>query len=184
MDSLTLLTTRRSNKKLIAPAPNKEQLETMFKAALHVPDHGHLQPYRFFVLESEKLERLSNLLKNAVIELNLDEKLLKKAESFTTRTPMIIAVVSHVTENIAKVPAYEQELTAGCAAYAIQLAANSMGFDNVWVTGPWIQGTKIREAFHCRSQDKIIGLIMIGTAENKNLLEVKKININQVVCEF
>lgn len=31
MDALTLLTTRKSNKKLTAPAPNAEQLERILK---------------------------------------------------------------------------------------------------------------------------------------------------------
>ena len=58
MDTLTLLTTRRSNKKLIAPAPNKEQLEKIFQAALRAPDHGKLQPYHFVVIEHEGLNKL------------------------------------------------------------------------------------------------------------------------------
>ncbi len=35
MDALTLLTQRKSNKKLTAPAPSQVQLEQMFQAALH-----------------------------------------------------------------------------------------------------------------------------------------------------
>ena len=45
METIELLQTRRSNKKLIAPAPNKAQLEQIFQAALRTPDHGKLQPY-------------------------------------------------------------------------------------------------------------------------------------------
>ena len=51
MDALTLLTTRKSNKKLTAPAPNTEQLELILQAAMHVPDHGKLHPYHFVVME-------------------------------------------------------------------------------------------------------------------------------------
>ena len=73
MDTLTLLTTRRSNKKLTAPAPNKAQLEQIFQAALRTPDHGKLQPYHFVVIENEGLDKLETLLKDAVMELNLGE---------------------------------------------------------------------------------------------------------------
>lgn len=38
MDALQLLTTRRSEKKLTAPAPDKAQLDVIFQAALNVPD--------------------------------------------------------------------------------------------------------------------------------------------------
>ena len=40
MDALTLLTSRSSEKNLTLPAPNQEQLEKIFQAALHAPDHG------------------------------------------------------------------------------------------------------------------------------------------------
>lgn len=46
MDALTLLTTRKSNKKLTTPAPNAEQLERIFEAAMRAPDHGKLHPYK------------------------------------------------------------------------------------------------------------------------------------------
>ena len=45
MEALTLLTQRKSNKKLTAPAPSQVQLEQMFQAALRAPDHGKLEPY-------------------------------------------------------------------------------------------------------------------------------------------
>ncbi|URL05647.1 NAD(P)H nitroreductase [Avibacterium sp. 21-595] len=181
MDALTLLTSRRSNKKLFAPAPSKAQLEQIFQAALHVPDHGKLQPYRFVVIEKEGLTQLGDLLKNAVQEFNLGEERLKKAENLPNRAPMIIAVIAKIQKDIAKVPVWEQMLTAGCATYAMQLAANAQGFDNVWVTGPWVDGSDLRQAFHCENSDKIVAFIMLGTAEEKINRESKQINLEQFV---
>ena len=74
MDALKLLTERYSEKKLSAPAPDKHQLTQMFQAALRSPDHGRLQPYRFIVIEQDKMTELSRLLKSAVHELNLGEE--------------------------------------------------------------------------------------------------------------
>ena len=81
MDALTLLTTRKSNKKLTAPAPNAEQLEQIFQAAMHAPDHGKLHPYHFVVMENDGLNKLETLLKAAVMEFDLGEEKLKKAEN-------------------------------------------------------------------------------------------------------
>ena len=44
-----------------------------------------------------------------------------------------------------------------CAAYALQLAASAQGFDNVWITGMWVNSPLLREAFECADKDKIIG---------------------------
>jgi len=166
MRTIELLQTRRSNKKLVAPAPNKEQLAQIFQAALRTPDHGKLQPYHFVVVEQAGFTRLANLLTAAAIEMNLDEKQFAKVNKICA-APMIIGVVAKIDNNIAKVPVWEQMLTAGCAAYGIQLAAQDLGFDNVWVTGKWVNGSELRQAFGCAEQDKVVALILLGTAAER-----------------
>ena len=47
MDALQLLITRRSSKKLAAPAPDAGQLEQILQAATQVPDHGNMRPFHF-----------------------------------------------------------------------------------------------------------------------------------------
>ena len=51
------------------------------------------------------------------------------------------------------------------------MAAQAQGFDNVWISGKWVNGTALREAFGCREQDRVIALVMIGTG-------MKKPNVN------
>ncbi|MDA3978328.1 MULTISPECIES: nitroreductase family protein [Gallibacterium] len=179
MDALDLLLNRHSDKNLIAPAPNAEELEILFKAAKHVPDHGKLTPYRFVVIEHEGLQKLGDLLKDAVNEFNLGEDRLAKAEGFPKRAPMFIAVIAEINKEIKKVPAWEQMLSAGCATYALQLAANALGYANVWVTGPWIDGSALRQAFGCREHDKIVALVMIGTAQDNSVRPNKEYNKNK-----
>ncbi|WP_188213763.1 nitroreductase family protein [Neisseria subflava] len=165
MDALNLLTTRRSSKKLTAPAPNAEQLEQMLQAATQVPDHGNMRPYRFTVIQSEAgLQRFRGLLNKTVTELNFGDDAMKKAERVGNMAPMIIGVTFVPNREVAKPkPEWEQMLTAGCAAYALQLAASAQGFDNVWITGMWVNSPLLREAFECTDKDKIIGLMMIGS---------------------
>ncbi len=53
MDMLQGLQSRVSMPLLVAPAPNSEQLENIWQAALRAPDHGNLKPYRFILVEGE-----------------------------------------------------------------------------------------------------------------------------------
>lgn len=181
MDALQLLIERSSQKKLCEPAPNQQQLNQIFQAALRAPDHGKLQPYRFVVIGKEKMTDFSELLKSAVHELNLGEERLKKAEGLAGRAPMIIGVVAKLDPNIKKVPDWEQLLCAGCATYAMQLAANALGFKNVWISGPWLEGSALRDAFHCETQDKIIGFILLGSGEEKLEREKKSLSLEEVI---
>ncbi|HGO5855758.1 TPA: nitroreductase family protein [Mannheimia haemolytica] len=163
MQILDLLHHRRSNKKFGDKAPNAEQLEQILKAGLRVPDHGRLKPYRFVVIEKSCMPQFGECLKSAVEEFEMGEERLKKAEKLANQAPMIIGVVATLDDSIAKVPSWEQMITAGCATYAIQLAANAQGFDTVWITNKWINGTALRTAFGCQESDKIIALIMLGS---------------------
>ncbi|QEY24866.1 nitroreductase family protein [Neisseria animalis] len=165
MDALTLLTTRRSSKKLTAPAPNAEQIEAMLQAATQVPDHGNMRPFRFTVIESEAgLQHFRSLLCQTVSEMNFGDEAMQKAEKVGNMSPLVIGVTFSPNREVPKPkPEWEQMLTAGCAAYALQLAANAQGFDNVWISGMWVNSPLLRQAFDCADKDKIIGLMMIGS---------------------
>ena len=121
MDALHLLTTRRSSKKLTAPAPNAEQLEAMLQAATQVPDHGNMRPFRFTVIQSaEGLQRFREILCRTVTELNFGDDVMRKAERVGSMAPMVIGVTFAPNREVAKPkPEWEQMLSAGCAAYGV-----------------------------------------------------------------
>ncbi|MDO4433291.1 MAG: nitroreductase family protein [Alysiella sp.] len=163
MNALHLLTTRRSTKNLAAPAPDELQLDTIIQAATQVPDHGHLTPWRFVVIRSETgMQRFCTILTDTVNQFNFGEEAMKKAQRVGNMAPMVIAVIASPKAN--KKPEWEQHLSAGCAAYAAQLAAKAQGFDSVWLSGLWVNSPLLKEAFACTEKEKIIALLMVGTA--------------------
>lgn len=166
MDALHLLQHRRSSKKFGSLAPNREQLDAILKAGLRAPDHGHLKPYHFVVIEKSGMERFHQYLRSVVDEFGLDAELYQKAKKLSERAPMVIGVVAKISQNIPKVPAWEQMITAGCATYAMQLATNAQGFESCWISNNWINGSAMRQAFNCQEQDKIIALVMIGSPQD------------------
>ena len=181
MDTLELLTTRRSNKSLRAPAPDELQLDSILQAASQVPDHGNLTPWRFVVIQSEAgKQRFQATLRETAITLNMGEKTLEKAERVGKFAPLVIAVIASPKEGK---PEWEQQMSAACAAYAAQLAAKAQGFDNVWITGLWVNTAALREAFGCGEHDKIIGLLMIGTAQ-KEVDGPKNTDLSELVSRW
>lgn len=182
MDALSLLTTRRSSKNLSLPMPDELQLDSILQAATQVPDHGHLTPWKFVVIQSEEgRQRYRELLLQTVEQFNMGEEAIKKAEKVAGLAPMTIAVISTpVMGGEKRKPEWEQFLSAGCAAYAMQLAAKAQGFDSVWITGMWVNSPLLKEAFSCAAQDKIVGLIKIGTAPS-DINGVKNADLEQFV---
>ena len=158
MDALELLVNRRSASRLAEPAPVGEQLENILRAGMRAPDHGTLQPWHFFIIEGEGRDRFSQLLEQGAVAAGQDEKGIDKARSAPFRAPMIIAVVAKCQADH-KVPVWEQEMSAGCAVMAMQMAAVAQGFNGIWRTGPLTGSAAVREGFSCGEQDKIVGFL-------------------------
>ena len=66
MDALELLINRRSASRLTDPAPAGEQLENILHAGMRAPDHGTLQPWRFFIIADDGRERFSEFMHDAL----------------------------------------------------------------------------------------------------------------------
>ncbi|GLP96439.1 NAD(P)H nitroreductase [Paraferrimonas sedimenticola] len=162
MQALELLTKRQSCPRLIAPGPSPEQLQVMLDAAARTPDHMNLMPWEFVVIEGLGLQRLSDIFVEVAKANNSDEEGIAKSAKMPTRAPMIIAVISRITEH-PKVPAWEQHISAGCAVHAIQMAAVAQGLAGIWRTGSYAEHPVVREAFDITGDDKLVGFLYLGT---------------------
>lgn len=165
MDALELLIT------VVAPLVSSSQSRQessckTFACGNARADHKTLQPWQFFVIEGEGRERFSAVLEKGAIAAGSDEKAQEKARSAPFRAPLIITVVAKCEEND-KVPLWEQEMSAGCAVMAMQMAAIAQGFGGIWRSGALTESAVVREAFDCRPQDKIVGFLYLGTPQLK-----------------
>ncbi|QKJ87328.1 Oxidoreductase [Paramixta manurensis] len=183
MDALELLLNRRSASRLAEPAPAGEVLEKILHAGMRAPDHGTLQPWRFIIVENEGRDRFSALLEQAAREEEMDEKGREKARQAPYRAPMIITVVAHCDPHH-KVPHWEQVVSAGCAVMAMQMAALAQGFNGIWRSGAWTENQAVREAFHCREQDVIVGFLYLGTPQLKSSTTVLPPDTRDFVSYF
>lgn len=171
MDALDLVVNRRSASRLSEPGPQGEALQNILRAAMRAPDHKALQPWRFIVIENEGRQRFSELLEKAARHDGKDDKAIEKAKNAPFRAPLIITVVAHCEENH-KVPRWEQLVSAGCAVMAMQMAAVAQGFNGIWRSGDWTEHQAVRDAFHCREQDAIVGFLYLGTPQLKSATTV------------
>lgn len=166
MDALDLLLNRRSASRLDAPAPAGEVLTNILRAGMRAPDHGTLQPWRFVVIEGDGLARFSQLLVDTATAAGMDETMIEKARTQPFRAPQIIAVIAHC-DPTHKVPVWEQIASAGCAVMAMQMAALAQGFNGIWRSGAWTEMPEICQALGGRPQDKLVGLLYLGTPKLK-----------------
>ncbi len=162
MEPLQFLLTRRSCGKLVAPAPCGEARANLFRAAVNVPDHGRLRPWRFITAEGENLQRLGDILAAAEQTRGGDEAAVARARLLPSRAPLVVMVVARLKPHD-KVPPWEQQAAAICAAHALQMAAAAQGFGAIWRTGYFARDAGVAAALQLAQGESLVGFIYIGT---------------------
>ncbi len=162
-----LLATRRSAKArdMIAPGPDAAQLRQILEAALRVPDHGKLNPWRFVIIPDDRRDALADLLVEAYRSEKPDAGRLELESmvQFAQQAPKLVVVLSTPAEN-SKIPLWEQELSAGAACMNMLVTTHALGFVGSWLTGWPAYNDMVREALGGGQHDKVAGFMFLGTA--------------------
>lgn len=163
--ALDFLLTRRSlpAKTFALPVPDRAQLMMILTAALRVPDHGKLEPWRLLVLERPALARLANLAEERAKSLGADEVKIGKGRSQFDTGLLAVAVIS-APKVSDKVPAAEQVLSAGALCMGLLTAATAAGWGACWLTGwPAHDAIFAQQAFGCTAHETVAGIVHIAT---------------------
>lgn len=152
------------SRQLGAPGPDAAQLDALLEAAVRVPDHGRLTPYRLVLVRGDARQRLGE----ATAEIHARNEpgapagaLAKDRERFN-QAPAIVVVVARVTAGH-KVPEIEQVLTSGCIAYNLLLGAQALGFGAQWLTGWAAYDRDVASLLGLAANESITGFVHIGS---------------------
>lgn len=163
--ALQFLSHRRSYpaKMMTRPGPSRDELTPILTAALRVPDHGQLMPWRLIVLERPALTRLADAAAARARTLGMDAELTAKARGQFDRSPLAVAVVFSPTPS-PKVPEVEQMYSTGALCVGILNAAQAAGWAACWLSG-WVahDRTFLTDTLTLAPQESLAGFIHIGT---------------------
>src|SRR5688572_29229921 len=142
------------------PAPTPEHMATILQAAVTVPDHASLRPWRFIVIQGDARKRLGEVYVASTLESKPDTPAteLDSIREKVLRAPMIVAVVAAIKPN-PKIPTREQILSAGAAAHTILLAANALGYGSIWLTGRFAEDPFVYRELGLKGEEQIIAFI-------------------------
>lgn len=162
---IRLIETRRSGKPrdMVEPGPDRAQLDRILAAAMRVPDHGKLAPWRFIVVGTDKRDALARLLVTAYRAERPDAGRLEleALEQFAKQSPALVIVVSRPVAD-SKIPLWEQQLSAGAACTTMLHAAHALGFVGSWLTGWAAYSDTVRDAV-AGPGDRIAGFLFFGS---------------------
>ncbi len=147
MDVDEAIRTRRTHKAFAPDPVDRATLEELLDLARWAPNHHLTNPWRFRVLGPDALARLK-------------EAAGPDSAGKLDRGPTLV-LVSAVTDED-PVTAEEDLLSAGCAAYAILLAAHARGLAGYWRTPAVLREPAGRAALGIGEGERIVGLVHLG----------------------
>ena len=169
MDTIEALMSRVStgSKRLLEPGPSDNELTLMLEASMTTPDHRGLKPWRFIVVKGEARAALGDVFATAAKRRDPDTKPteIDRQRDKGANPPITLVVVATLIED-EKVPDYEQLITAGIAAQQVQLAAFSMGYGTILVSGEKVNDAFIKQSLNIADEEIIIGFISMGSVES------------------
>jgi nitroreductase len=146
------------------PVPTRAELEPILTAALRVPDHGKLEPWRLIVLARPDMVRLADMAEARARALGADAEKIDKGRGQFDRGGLAVVVISS-PQDVPKIPQAEQVLSAGALCLGLVNAATAAGWGANWLTG-WVSHDTVfaAEAFGCMAGETVAGIVHIGTA--------------------
>jgi nitroreductase len=164
---LEMLALRRSVKvaHLAEPGPDADTLTAILQIGARVPDHGKLGPWRFIILAGDDRraygELVANLLRKRTPDVDAAQVHMEAGRF--ARAPVVVAVVSTAAPH-AKIPEWEQVLSAGAVCHNIMLAARGFGFGSVWLSEWSAYDREALALLGLGESEKLAGFIYLGTA--------------------
>ena len=185
--SLEVLNQRRSmpSRQLGEPGPDAAELTQLLAAAIRVPDHGKLVPWRLLTIHGDARARLGTALAEIHIrkEPDASQSVIDKDRDRFNFAPLIVAVIARIEENHPKIPGQEQLLSAGCVAYNLLLGAQALGFSAQWLTGWGAYDREVAALLGLGADERVIAFVHIGTAREA-APERTRPNLDSVVSEW
>lgn len=174
---------RQSIGQLVEPAPNAQQLQYAFAAALTAPDHHRLKPTRFVVIEPEQRAAFGELLSQALTDLGESEAAqIERVKNHPFRAPLLVLALTEFKDH-PKVPHFEQTLSSGAAIQNFLLSLQAQGFASMWRSGAVIESKHFKQALGLKPTDLISGIIYIGTAA-KTIAPRQSIQVSDYVSTW
>jgi len=187
MNYLDFLEGRRSqpSRLLGEPGPTPEQLDRLLTAAIRVPDHGKLTPWRLLLIRGAQRARLGAALSeiHARVDPGVPPAVVQKDLERFNFAPLIVAVIARVETDHPKVPVQEQVLSAGYVAYNLLLGAQALGFGAQILTGWAAYDHDVAHLLGLGDNERIVAFVHIGTAR-ENAPERTRPALADVVSEW
>ncbi|MDR3370844.1 nitroreductase [Rhodoferax sp.] len=168
---LECITTRQniSPRRLVAPGPDDDQVNLMFRAAAAAPDHGEIRPWRFVLVPPDKRALLADVFAQALIERDAEAtpEQIDKARDKAFRAPFLALAIARLGPCEPDIDPLERMVSMGAAIQNFVLYAHSLGFGSGLTSGQALRSLPLRQLFQMSDGEQAVCCINVGTVAKR-----------------
>jgi len=175
MEVVQAIFTRRSVP-VVKPDPiPHDVVEFLLACAVQAPNHHHVRPWRFVVIQGTARERLGDIFAEVMHDQfpELPEAALIKERSKPLRAPLLIAVGVDLPED-PRVLELENICAAAAATQNLLLAAHSLGLAGMWRTGKPALSPQVKTFLGLKPEQPLIAFLYIGYPTDKGYQSIDR----------
>ena len=160
----------RHSAHVVRPEPiSRELVERLLAAAVQAPNHYHVRPWRFIVLQGAARERLGEVISQTLqaTHPDLPPAAIEKERAKPLRAPLLIAVGVDLPAD-PRVSLVENICAAASAVENLLLAAQSLGLSGMWRTGATVSEPSVKAFLGLQPDQPLIALLYLGYPEMRD----------------
>ncbi len=167
MDTIDAIFTRHSISALLPDPIPQDLIERLLSAAVQAPNHFHVRPWHFVVLQGAARVRLGDLFAQILLDDHpeLQPAALDKERAKPLRAPLLIAVGVNPPEDTREDPIEDICATAS-ACENLLLAAHTLGLAGIWRTGSAVTNPRVKSFLGLDPNQPLIAFLYIGYPAN------------------
>jgi len=147
------------------PIP-REVVERLLAAAVQAPNHYHVRPWRFIVIQGAAREQLGDVFAETLRASypDIPPAGLDKERAKPLRAPLLIAVGVDLPDD-PRVSEVENTCAAAAAAENLLLAAQALGLAGMWRTGAAASDPRVKAFLGLQPNQPLIAFLYLGYPE-------------------
>lgn len=136
----------------------KGKLETLLEMATRAPNHRLTEPWRFYVLIGQALERFAEEMSADVRPKG--EEMVAKFKADLVPSPAVVAVTFTKSDSELQM---REDYAATCAAIQnMLLGALGLGLGGFWRTGRLVRDPQVRQILRIPAEEEFAGFVYLG----------------------
>ncbi|WP_166242888.1 nitroreductase family protein [Paenibacillus turpanensis] len=164
MTVIELLKQRRAVRNYVQKPVEDEKIVKLLEAAVLAPNDRLREPWHFYVLRGEAIERYKEAARQFLEErFPTKPHLVKDSLAVLETTPLIIVVTSDIVEGD-EASSEDNEYACACAIHSMWLTAAELGLGMVWRTRGvgLVRDRRSYDLIGVPENRKIVGSLFIG----------------------